>query len=226
MKITILLLIPVFNIVCDATKTDNRSRKHLGSEVKIEVWPTSPSTSPAPGQPSHQDPMSRSPAQAALKPSPSLALTGQKSKPWLCCQCYSVCLTGRHTEIYTILKMSHSLRKKIKPSATVVGEAGKIPHINETEELLLLRTLPVMRNNLTSHVFPQCHEGIKNSFEASLIKRLDYSRRRREICESLSLLIVTPHLLFFFPALPPYPDGLKGFEVSPCFATQCVFSLW
>lgn len=122
--------------------------------------------------------------------------------------------------------MPHSLRKKLKPSATVVGEVGKIPHRNETEELLLLRTLPVMRNNLTSHVFPQCREGIKNSFEASLIKRLDYSRRRREICESLSLLIVTPHLLFFFPALPPYPDGLKGFEVSPCFATQCAYSLY
>lgn len=228
MQITILLLIPVFNIVCNATKPDNSSRKNLESEVKTEVWPTSHSTSSAPVQPSHQEPMSRSLAQSALKPSLSFVSDGTKIKtmtplPMVFCMlnrktyrdiCHPQNVPQSQKKIKTI---SHSGRG---------GRERKIPQINEAEELLLLLTLPDMRNILISHLFPKCHEGRKNGFEASLIRRLDYSRPRKESHESLSLLIVTPHLLFFLPALPPHPDGIKGFEVSQCFATQCAYSLY
>lgn len=37
MKMTILLLIPAFIIVCSSAKPDNNSRKHLELKVKTEV---------------------------------------------------------------------------------------------------------------------------------------------------------------------------------------------
>lgn len=225
MKITILLLIPLFNIVCNVTKPDNSSRKHW---VRSENWSLTHITfyQLQPVQPSHGEPTSRTLAQSALKPSLSLALMGQKSRLWLCCQWYPVCLTGRHREMYAILKISHSLRKKFKTISHGGGggRERKILQIDEMEELSLLLALLVMRNVLISHLFPKCHEGRKKGVEASLIGRWDYSKPRRESHESLPLLIVTAHLLFLLPALPQYPDGIKDFEVSPCFAMQRVYS--
>lgn len=44
------------------------------------------------------------------------------------------------------------------------GREGKIPWINETGELLLLPTLPEIRNNLISHLFPKYLEERKKWF--------------------------------------------------------------